>query len=113
MLSRLFFRHKIPQPRYAQGLFFGLILVFGAIAQVKPVVGLAGLGTVAIIAAALIELNRERIWNDYRAYFKKHKGVKGMWAEPKPIYYTLNVSFLWPFVACLGVLCLWTAYTLV
>jgi hypothetical protein len=113
MLSRLFMRHKTPQPRYAQGMFFGLVLAFGVIAQIKPIVGLTGLGTVAIIAAALIELNRVRIWDDYRKYYKKHKGVLGLWSEPKKIYYTLNVSFLWPFVACLGVLCLYVAYTLV
>jgi hypothetical protein len=113
MLARLFFRHKMPPPRFGQGLFLGLVIVFAVIAQVKPAIGLAGLGTVAIITAALVELNRERIWEDYRKLYKKSKGLKGVWHEPRETYYRINIVILWPFVAVLGVLSLWVAYMIV
>jgi uncharacterized membrane protein len=112
MLARLFFRHKIPPPRFAQGVFFGLLIIFGIIAQLKPAIGLAGLGTVAIIAAALVELNRVRIWENYHQLYKKTKGLKGVWHEPREVYYRVNIVILWPFVALLGTLCLWLAYIL-
>jgi hypothetical protein len=112
MLARLFFRHKIPPPRFAQGVFVGLLFAFAVIAQFKPAIGLAGMGTIAIIAAALVELNRVRIWESYRKLYKKTKGLKGIWHEPRDVYYRINTVILWPFVALLGALCLWLAYIL-
>jgi hypothetical protein len=112
MLSRLFFRHKIPPPRFAQGIFVGLIIAFGIITQVKAAIGLAGLGTVAIIGAALVEVNRVRIWETYLKQYKKTKKLKGWLHEPRLTYYHINVIILWPFVAILGVVCLWIAYAL-
>ncbi len=112
MLSKLFMRHKTPAPRFAPGLFFGLIVVFAVLSQTKPAIGLAGLGTLAIMTAGLVELNREQIWDQYNKAYKKRKGWHSRWTEPKPTYYTLNVVVLWPVVATLGVLCLWAAYTI-
>jgi hypothetical protein len=112
MLARLFFRHKIPPPRFAQGIFVGLIIAFGIITQVKAAVGLAGLGAVAIIGAALVEVNRVRIWETYRKQYKKTRKLNGIWHEPRLTYYRINTIILWPFVAVLGVVCLWIAYAL-
>ena len=110
VLSNLFVRHKKPQPQFAQGLFLGLIVAFTIVGESKPIVGLAGLGTTLIVAAALVELNRQRIWEDYRKTYRKRKGLAGMWTEPNMVYYTINVAFLWPFIAFLGVTCIFTAY---
>lgn len=112
MLSRLFFRHKKPQPQFAPGLFLALIIIFAALAQIKPSVGLTGLGATAILGAAIIELNRVRIWETYRKAYKKRKGITRMWHEPNKTYYTINVMILWPFVAFLGFVCIWTGYLL-
>ncbi len=112
MFSKLFHRHKTPEPQFGQWLFLVLIFVFVIITQVKTVVGLAGLGATLVIGATLIELNATRIWETYRKSYKKSKGLKGPWSEPKPLYYTLNVYVLWPVVGLLGVASLWAAYYL-
>ncbi|HSX01661.1 MAG TPA: hypothetical protein VLF67_05470 [Candidatus Saccharimonas sp.] len=112
MLSRLFNRHPIPQAQFAPGLFLVLIIIFGLVAQIRPVFGLACLGTTSILAAALIELNRVRIWEMYRKAYKKHKAFHSPWHEPRDTYYRINVVILWPLVAALGALCLWAAYEL-
>lgn len=112
MFSKLFHRHKTPEPNFAQGLFLALIFLFVIITQVKPAVGLAGLGATLIIGAVLIELNAARIWETYRKAYKKNKGMQGVWSEPKKLYYDLNVRVLWPIVGALGVGCLWVAYLL-
>ena len=112
LISHLFTRHKTPAPRFAPGLFVGLLVAFTLLGQTKPVFGLVGLGTTLIVTAVLIELNRARIWDTYRASFKQRKGVRGIWTRPDPIYYTINVVFLWPFIIFLGILCLWAAFVL-
>jgi hypothetical protein len=103
-------RHKTPAPRFAPGLFLGLLVAFTLIGESRPVIGLVGLGTTLIITAVLIELNRQRIWDDYKKAYKKTKGVSGLWTKPNPVYYTINVVFLWPFIIFLGVVSLWAAY---
>jgi hypothetical protein len=112
LISNLFVHHKTPQPRFAPGLFIVLLAGFVVVGQYKPVMALVGIGTTAIVAAVLVELNRKRIWDDYRKSYKKLKGVKGLWTKPNELYYTINVGFLWPFVLFLGILCLWAAYML-
>jgi len=112
LLSNLIIRHKTPHPKFAPGLFLILLIVFGVLGQYKPVFGLVGLGTTAIITAVLIELNRETIWETYRKSYKKQKGMLGAWSKPNRVYYTINVLFLWPFVLFLGIICLWSAYVL-
>ena len=112
MLSRLFLRRHLPEPQFGPSLFLGLVAIFALVVQIKPAVGLAGLGTTALVAAMLIELNRVRIWESYRTAYKKRKALHSPWNEPRRIYYTLNVAFLWPLVAMFGVLCLVAAYCL-
>jgi hypothetical protein len=112
LISNLFVKHKVPQPRFAPGLFLALLAVFSLVGQYRPVVGLVGIGTTAIITSVLIELNRKRIWENYRKGYKKIKGLKGIWTEPNKVFYTLNVAFLWPFILFLGVICLWAAIVL-
>jgi len=113
MLSKLFRHHRSTKPRYyAQGLFFGLFLLFAVVAQIKPVFGLVGLGTLAILAAGVVELHSQRIWDEYRKGYKKQRRFTGIWHEPKEIYFQLNVYVLWPLVALLGALCLWAGYRL-
>ena len=109
MFQHLFHRTKTPQPRFAQTLFIALIAVFVIILRTNPVVGLAGLGTTLLIAATLVELNRERIWTDYAKSFKKRKGLKNSLTAPNRIYYTVNIVFLWPFIAFLGLVCIYVA----
>jgi hypothetical protein len=112
LISNLFIRHKVPQPRIAPGLFLGLIAVFILLGESKPLFGLAGIGTTVIVAAVLVELNRTRIWEDYRKSYRKQKGLKGLLTEPNQAYYTINVVILWPAILLLGVLCVWAAYIL-
>jgi hypothetical protein len=110
LLSNLFVHHKPPQPKFAPGLFLALLAAFVLIGQTKPVYGLVGIGTTAIVASVLILLNRDRIWEMYQKTYKKQKGVAGMWTRPNRVYYTINVYLLWPFVLFLGLICLWAAY---
>jgi hypothetical protein len=112
MLSNLFRRHKTPAPRFAPGLFLGLIVIFAASTYYRPVVGLTGLGVTAIIIAVMVELNGARIWDTYRKSYKKRRGMAGVWSAPNKVYYDLNVRILWPFVGFLGLVCLWAAYSL-
>jgi hypothetical protein len=98
------------QSKGLMAIFFGLILLFTVITFFRPVVGLSGLGVVAIIVASIIELNRNRIWEAYRKDYKKSKGIRGWWSEPNRLYFNLNTYFLWPLVGILGVACLWAAY---
>jgi hypothetical protein len=112
LLSNLFVSHKVPQPRFAPGLFLALLALFVILGQSKPIVGLVGIGVTAVITGALVELNRQRIWEMYRKSYRKQKGAKGLFTQPNHIYYSINVWFLWPFVMFLGVLCLYAAYML-
>jgi len=112
ILSNLFIKHKTPQPRFAPGLFMGLLAAFILLGQTKPLYALVGIGTTVIVAAVLVELNRVRIWEDYRQAYRKQKGLKGAFTAPNPVYYTLNVVVLWPSILILGVMCLWVAYWL-
>ncbi|GAC1602030.1 MAG: hypothetical protein NVS3B29_04580 [Candidatus Saccharimonadales bacterium] len=73
---------------------------------------MAGLGTLLIIGGALVEINRQRIWENYGKQYRKRKGLKNFWTKPNHTYYTINVLFLWPFIIFLGVICLWVAYSL-
>lgn len=112
ILSNLFVRHKNPQPRFAPGLFVGLLAMFILAGQFKPIFALAGIGTTVIVAAVLVEVNRVGIWESYRKAYRKQKGLKGVFTEPNMTYYTINVVLLWPAILVLGVLCVWVAYQL-
>lgn len=111
LLSNLIVRHKTPQPRFAPGLFLLLLTVFVFMGPSHAVVALAGIGTTLIVMSVLVEANRERIWADYRKSYKRQKGLKSIWTEPNPRYYTINVKILWPFIFVLGVVSLWAAYS--
>jgi len=112
LISHLLTHHKTPQPRFAPGVFLGFILAFVMLGQSSPVFGLAGLGTTLVVAGVLVELNRQRIWDNYAKSYRKLKGYKGIWTKPSPVYYTINVLFLWPLIIFLGFVCLWAAYAL-
>ncbi len=112
LVSHLLINHKEPGPRFAPGLFIALLAVFTLLGQSKPIIGLTGLGVTLITAGSLIILNRQRIWSEYKKSFRKAKGLKGLWTKPNPVYYTLNVVFLWPFIIFLGVVCLFAAYAI-
>jgi hypothetical protein len=110
MFQHLFHRRKKPTYHFAPTIFLGLIAIFVIILQLRPVVGLAGLGTTLILAASLVILNRERIWLDYKKSYKKKKGLPGHLTKPNSIYYTINIFLLWPFIAALGVVSLIASY---
>jgi hypothetical protein len=112
LLSGLFLRHKIPAPHFLPGLFLASLAVFVLLGQTKPIVGLVGLGTTSVIAALLVEANRKRIWEEYRRTYRKQKGFRGVLSAPNPLYYTINVTVLWPFILLLGIACLYAAYIL-
>lgn len=112
MLLSSLFDHRAPAPKFAPWLFVGLIFAFCVVGQSRPLLGMVGLGTTLLIAGTLVELNRERIWEMYLKSYKKRPKPKSLWTKPNPIYYTLNVVFVWPFVIILGVACLWAAYVL-
>ncbi len=108
LISHLIMRGKTPAPSFAPGLFIALISIFALIGQNSPIMGLTGLGVTLITAGSLIELNRLRIWDNYR----KAKRIRSWWTKPNNVYYTINVMFLWPFIIFLGVVCLAAAYIL-
>ncbi len=112
LLSHLLIGHKTPAPRFAPGVFVALLAVFSLIGQAKPIIALVGLGTLLILSGALVEANRQRIWDNYGKQYRKRKGVKGFWTKPNRTYYNINVIFLWPFIIFLGAICLWVAYAL-
>jgi hypothetical protein len=112
MLSHLIIKHNEHRPKFAPLLFLGLLSVFVIIGEERPVMGLVGIGTVVLITAVLVLINKDKIWDDYRARFRRTKGLKGMWVEPNRVYYNINVYLLWPFVAFLGMCCLVAAYAL-
>jgi uncharacterized membrane-anchored protein len=112
LISHLFIHHKTPAPRFAPALFIGLLAAFAVLGQTKPVFGLVGIGVTAIVTGALVLLNRQRIWDNYSTQFKKNRKLKSIWVKPNPIYYTINVLFLWPFIIFMGFICLWAAYIL-
>jgi hypothetical protein len=112
VLSRLFIRHKSPDPQFAPALFLLLITVFTVIVQFKPVLGLAGLGTTSTLSACLVLLNRKRIWEEYLKAYHKRKGLAGSLTAPNQIYYAINVAFLWPLILFLGVCCLYIAWVI-
>ncbi len=109
LISSLFIRHKVPPPRFAPGLFLLLLAIFALLGQGRPVFGLVGIGTTLLVAGALVEVNRDRIWELYLKNHKKSKG-EAFWRRPDPVYYNINVYFLWPFTMFLGLICLWVAY---
>lgn len=112
LISHLFIGHKVPAPRFAPGLFIALIALFALMGDSRPVVALAGLGTVLVVTGTLILSNRARIWDNYRKSYRKQKGLMGLWTKPNQTYYIINVLFLWPFIIFLGAICIWVAYTL-
>jgi hypothetical protein len=112
VISNLFIRHKTPQPQFAPGAFLGLIALFVVMGVAKPLIALVGLGTTAVIAAVLVEVNRVRIWETYRKSYRKQKGLKGVFTQPSQTYYMINVVVLWPVILLLGVMCLYAAYIL-
>jgi hypothetical protein len=112
MLSHLFFHHKQPRPKFGGWAFLILVGVFAWYAQIHPVFGLTGLGTVLVVATILVELNRKLIWENYRKLYKQRKSMRSIWLEPHPFVYELNVRVLMPILGLLGVWCLWAAYLL-
>lgn len=112
MLHHLLHRHKTPKPAFIPGMFLGLLGFFVLFLDTRPVLALSGIGVTLIIAGVLVEKNRVEIWDEYRAEYKKRHKFFGLWSEPKQIYYTLNVSFVWPLVILLGILSLYAAYVL-
>jgi hypothetical protein len=111
LMSNMFLRHKTHAPRFAPALFIVLLAGFAVIGELRPIVGLVGIGTTVIITGVLVELNRENIWENYRKQYKKKKN-KLLWTAPNRVYYNINVAFLWPFIIFLGLTCLWAAYML-
>src|SRR5438045_804319 len=99
----LFWRPKLPQPRFAQGLFAVLLIWFVVVSRVKPAVGLTGLGVVLIVMATLVEANRQLIWEGYKRAYKKQRGWRGRLSEPREIYNLINIYLLWPAIFALGV----------
>lgn len=112
LLSNLLPGHKVPPPRFAPGLFLALLIIFIIVGQAQPILALVGIGTTILIAGALVELNRRRIWETYLKTYRKRKGLAGVWSRPSQLYYNINVYFLWPFVMLLGAMCLYAAYLL-
>lgn len=102
--------HRSPKPQFGESVLALLVVFFALMVQIRPIVGLTGLGTTLLVIAVLIELNRVRIWDDYKKAWKKRKGL--FWHAPHKIYYNLNVYVVWPLVALLGLACLWAAYNL-
>jgi hypothetical protein len=112
LLSNLFNKHKIPGPHFAPWAFLALLALFVLMGQSRPVVGLVGLGTTAVLGALLVELNHKRIWEEYRRAYKKQRGLAGTLSAPSMLYYNINVYLLWPFVLAIGLICLYAAFML-
>lgn len=106
-------KHRKPQARLAGWAFVDSVLLFAAIAYFKPAVGLAGLGAVMILASVVVEANHYRIWEDYKKTYKKSKDpVREFWAAPRQSYYRANIYFVWPLVFILGLVAVYTSYSL-
>ena len=112
MLSKLFHPHRTPRTSAVPFMFFALLASFTLMLNYRAIVGLVGIGTLAIVSAGLVIANRERIRADYHKAYKKRAHPKGSWYEPRDAYYRLNIYIVWPGVALLGALCLWAAWQL-
>ncbi|QQR52258.1 hypothetical protein IPG36_06905 [bacterium] len=112
VLSRLFLHHKSPEPQFAPALFLLLLTVFTVVVQIKPILGLAGLGTTAVLASCLVLINRKQIWEEYLKAYHKRRGLAGALTAPSNLYYVINVAFLWPLILFLGVCCLYIAWVI-
>jgi hypothetical protein len=109
----MLFRNSTPKARFAGWAFVDLVAFFGAISLLRPVMGLAGLGAVLVLAAILVEANKDVIWQSYKKNYKKAKGpLKQFWSKPNDLYYQINVYVLWPVIFALGLASIYAAYLL-
>jgi hypothetical protein len=108
------FHKKAPEARLAGWSFVALAVLFIVLSLSKPAVGLSGLGAIMILAAMLIEANKDRIWEDYVRHYKHRQSdsLPKEWSEPNRLYYQLNVYFAWPLVFVLGLFAIGAAYSL-
>ena len=107
MLMRAF-HHKRTQPRSKLPVaFLALLASFAVLTRFNLALGLAGIGSICLVGALLVEAGSSRIWDDYRKAYRKQRRFSGVWHEPKALYYQLNVYVLWPFVALLGAVSLY------
>jgi len=105
----IFHIHKrIPEAKSVSWAFVALLALFALLTIHKPAVGLSGLGTVLVLAALLVEANRDRIWESYRQDHHRDKGT----AKPNRLYYQLNVYVAWPLVLVVGLAAIWAAYAI-
>ena len=99
----MFFHPKSKPANFASWTFAILVISFAWLSLSRPAVGLSGLGTVLILAAILIELNRETIWQGYLKGYKKSKDpLTEALRKPRQIYYSLNVYLVWPLFFLIG-----------
>src|SRR6266567_2204822 len=96
MLSQLFIKRKRTAPSLVPLSFLVALVAFVLLAQTEPALGLAGVGATMVVTAVLVELGRQRIWNDYLRAHKKRRAWGGWLSEPRYVYYVLNVWLLWP-----------------
>jgi hypothetical protein len=108
----ILYRKHHPQARFASWAFACLLVLFVAIATVKPSVGLAGLGSVLILSALLVEANKTQIWENYKKNYKYRKSdpLPESWTKPRTSMYFLNVYVVWPAVFVIGFVAIYAAY---
>ncbi len=102
--------HKLDSVKFAGWAFVDLFILFSALYYFKPAVGLAGLGSILILASMLVLANHKLIWHDYLATFRKtQSSLLNRLQEPKPEYYRINIYIIWPAVMVLGFLAIYAA----
>ncbi len=107
----MFFRKKSKPANFAGWAFIDLVALFSALTYFRPVVGLTGLGSVLILAAILVEANKDTIWQNYKKQYKKSRyPVVDFFNRPTDFYYKLNVYIIWPLALTLGLLAIYAAY---
>lgn len=107
----MLFRKSVPKARFAGWAFVDLVALFAAISFVRPAVGLAGLGAVLVLAAILVEANKDMIWQGYKKHYKKSKDpLRELLNRPNELYNALNVYLIWPLIFILGLASIYAAY---
>ena len=93
---------------YAMWSLLMIIFFFAALTRFYPIVGLTGVGLLAILMGVFVEMNAGKVWQDYIKSAKKFRR-NSFWQRPNKVYYALNVALLWPMVILLGAAAIWAA----
>jgi hypothetical protein len=98
-----FHRHQPPRIKIVQWAFLDLLVLFVVIATHKPSAGLAGVGSILVLASLSVVANKRSIYQNYRESYQKPKNRwLRIFTQTNQAVYKLNVYLVWPLIFFLG-----------